>query len=152
MTRLLVPLLAAAIVATALAALASAGGGDRDRRGDKRGGEYSIGLWGDVPYSDVQVAEGVPNLIADVNRRRLAFTVHDGDIKAGSSRCDDAVYQQFKAFLNSFRAPAIYSPGDNEWTDCDRPAGGRYDSEERLEYIRGTFFESPGPSASAASG
>ena len=91
----------------------------------------------------MQVTSGVPNLIADANRQRLAFTVHDGDIKAGSSVCDDAVYQQFKAFLNSFRAPALYTPGDNEWTDCDRPAAGGYDSEERLEYIRANFFDSP---------
>ena len=47
-------------------------------------GAYAIGLWGDLPYSDVQAQVGVPNLIAYMNRHELAFTVHDGDLKAGS--------------------------------------------------------------------
>ena len=45
---------------------------------------YAIGLWGDLPYSDVQALTGVPNLIADMNQQELAFTVHDGDLKAGN--------------------------------------------------------------------
>jgi hypothetical protein len=143
MRRLLVPILAAVIVAAISAALASAGrNDDHDDRGDSRG-SYAIGLWGDVPYSDEQVTSGVPNLIADMNRQRLTFSVHNGDIKAGGSRCDDPVYQQFEAYLNALRAPALYTPGDNEWTDCDRPAAGGYDSEERLELIRASFFDKP---------
>jgi hypothetical protein len=137
------PLLAAAIVAGISAALASAGrDDDGDAPGDSRSA-YAIGLWGDVPYSDEQVTSGVPNLVADMNRQRLAFTVHDGDIKAGGSRCDDSVYQQFEAFLNALRAPALYTPGDNEWTDCDRPSAGGFDAEERLQHIRENFFDTP---------
>ena len=45
---------------------------------------YAIGLWGDLPYSDLQALTGVPNLIADMNRQDLEFTVHDGDFKAGN--------------------------------------------------------------------
>jgi len=52
---------------------------------------YAIGLWGDLPYSAEQAA-GVSALIADMNWRRLAFTVHDGDLKAGGTRCDDVIY------------------------------------------------------------
>jgi hypothetical protein len=137
------PLLAAAIVAAISAALASAGrDDDGDAPGDSRSA-YAIGLWGDVPYSDEQVTSGVPNLVADMNRQRPAFTVHNGDIKAGGSRCDDSVYQQFEAFLNALRAPALYTPGDNEWTDCDRPSAGGFDSEERLQHIRENFFDTP---------
>ena len=116
---------------------------DRDHDDDDRdeGSSHALGVWGDVPYSDVQTTSGVPNMIADMNRQRLAFTVHDGDIKAGGSRCDDTVYAQFEAFLNSLRAPAMYTPGDNEWTDCDRPAAGGFDSEERLQHIRANLFD-----------
>ena len=85
---------------------------------------------------------GVPNLIADMNRSRLAFSVHDGDIKAGGGRCDDAVYLQFEGYLNSLRSPAMYTPGDNEWTDCDRPAAGGFSSAERLEFLRANLFDS----------
>ena len=39
---------------------------------------YSIGLWGDLPYSAEQAAV-IPNLLADMNSQDLAFTAHDGD-------------------------------------------------------------------------
>src|SRR5262245_24980212 len=66
------------------------------------GGSYAIGLWGDLPYSDVQALTGVPNLIADMNEHELAFTVHDGDLKAGNgipgsvtpTTCSGALYTQ----------------------------------------------------------
>jgi hypothetical protein len=142
MSRLLIPVLAAVMAAAATAGLAIAGR-DHGERGGGSGSPHAVGVWGDVPYSPEQVTTGVPNLIADMNRQKLAFTVHDGDIKAGGDRCDQQVYEQFEAYLNSLKAPALYTPGDNEWTDCDRPTAGAYDSEERLELIRATFFDSP---------
>jgi hypothetical protein len=96
MSRLLIPVLAAVIAAAATAALAIAGWADDDRSGG-RGSPYSVGVCGDLPYSPEQTTTGVPNLIADMNRQKLAFTVHDGDIKAGGDRCDQPVYDQFKS-------------------------------------------------------
>ncbi len=133
-------LLVAALIAAAVTTGLAAAGDDEGRDDDSR--TYDVGLWGDVPYSDVQTTTGVPNLIADMNRHRLAFTVHDGDIKAGGTRCDNNVYAEAEAFFNSLRAPAIYTPGDNEWTDCDRPTNGPYLSSERLQFIRSTMFDS----------
>src|SRR4051794_13262541 len=46
--------------------------------------QYAVGLWGDLPYNDVQAQTGVPNLIADMNNSDISFSVHDGDLKAGS--------------------------------------------------------------------
>jgi hypothetical protein len=125
--------------ATAGIALAGGGHGDDDRG---RGHSYHVGLWGDVPYSEAQRTAGVPSLVADMNRSRLAFSIHDGDIKAGGEPCDDAIYHQFEGYLNALRAPAMFTPGDNEWTDCDRPAAGGFDSAERLEFIRTNLFDS----------
>ena len=34
------------------------------------------------------------------------------------------------------RAPAIFTPGDNDWTDCDRPSNGGFNSLERLDHER----------------
>jgi hypothetical protein len=135
MNRYLLPFLAALIAAAAVTGLAAAGDDDRDDR------SYALGLWGDLPYSDVQKTEGIPNLIADLNAAQLAFTVHDGDIKAGGSRCDDIVYAEAEGFFNSLRSPAMYTPGDNEWTDCDRASSGAYVSGARLQYIRETMFD-----------
>jgi len=125
-----------------------------DRDGDdgrEKSEPYAIGLWGDLPYSDVQALVGVPNLIADMNRHDLAFTVHDGDLKAGSgtpgsvtpTTCSDALYVQALGFFNALRAPAMLTPGDNDWTDCDRPANGGFSSRERLDHERLVFFNTP---------
>src|SRR5882724_8239599 len=72
------------LVAASTAFAASRFGGDDDRDDDERR-SYAIGLWGDLPYSDVQALTGVPNLIADMNRHDLAFTAQDGDLKAGNA-------------------------------------------------------------------
>jgi hypothetical protein len=105
---------------------------------------YAIGLWGDLPYSDVQATIGVPNLIADMNVHRLAFTVHDGDLKQGSnSPCDDVLYFRSLDMFNSLDAPAMFTPGDNDWTDCDRPSNGGFDSLGRLDRERQIFFSTP---------
>jgi hypothetical protein len=135
------------VLAATFMAAAVVGGTSRvmaaseDENGD--GGAYAIGLWGDVPYSPLQDTVGVPNLIADMNAQRLAFTVNDGDLKAGSSRCDNAVYARALEFFDSLEAPAMFTPGDNDWTDCDRPSAGAYSSRERLDYERQLFFSTP---------
>jgi hypothetical protein len=104
-------------------------------------GPYAIGLWGDLPYSTLQATVGVPNLIADMNSQNLAFTAHDGDLKAGSSECTDAVYAQALGYFASLRAPAVFTPGDNDWVDCDRTAG--YNSLAQLDKERKLFFSTP---------
>ncbi len=115
-----------------------------ERNDDKSNEPYAVGLWGDLPYSPAQATVGVPNLIADMNAQRLKFTVHNGDLKAGSgSPCDDALYAQSLAFFNSLNAPAMFTPGDNDWTDCDRPANGGFNSLERLDKERAVFFSTP---------
>ena len=101
---------------------------------------YAIGLWGDVPYSPAQVP-GVWNMIADMNDQNLAFTVNDGDLKAGSGACDDSVYANAVGFLNALSAPAAFTPGDNDWTDCDRVAG--FSSLAQLDKERAIFFSTP---------
>jgi hypothetical protein len=139
MRKHLVPLLAALLAAAATASFAladpQAGQGRHDRPRS-----YAIGLWGDMPYNADQQSTGVPNLIVDMNRRHLAFIAHDGDIKSGSEQCTDDVYTRALGYFNSSRAPAIYTPGDNEWTDCDRANNGAYNSLERLAHLRATMF------------
>jgi hypothetical protein len=139
MRRHLLPLAAALLAAAATAGLSFAGDDRRDD--DREGRSYEVGLWGDLPYSAEQRESGVPSMIADMNRERLAFSVHNGDIKAGGERCDDPIYSQFEGYLNSLEAPAAYTPGDNEWTDCDRPNNGPYSSRERLDHIRANLFD-----------
>ena len=108
---------------------------------------YSIGLWGDLPYSAEQAAV-LPNLIADMNSQDLAFTAHDGDLRqgSGSPNCaDNSIYTNALGYFASLRAPAIFTPGDNDWTDCDRlslGADGR-NSLSELDFERSLFFSTP---------
>ena len=134
--------------ATFAAGIAVAG---KDKGNDKNF-EYAVGLWGDMPYSDAQAQTGVPNLIADMNDQDIEFSVHDGDLKAGNAipgsvtpttcqiATEPTIYTQGLGCFNSLEKPAIFTPGDNDWTDCDRTSNGGFNALERLQYERGVFF------------
>ena len=95
---------------------------------------------GDVPYgTPAELAQ----LTDTLNGVPLAFTIHVGDIKSGSSLCSDEAFATVHKLFERFAQPLIYTPGDNEWTDCHRISNGRYDPLERLEKIRTLFFSTP---------
>jgi hypothetical protein len=133
-------------ISVMMAAISLANADDRGgARDDNEKDSYAIGLWGDLPYSQEQATVGIPNLIADVNSQRLAFTVHDGDLKAGSnSPCDDALYTTALGYFTSLKAPAVFTPGDNDWTDCDRPSNGGYNTALRI-FPDMSVFQSKAP-------
>lgn len=134
----------AALVGVAAVGIVAAQSGRVDNAERAGWSAYAIGLWGDLPYSTEQEKTGVPNLIADMNAQRLAFTVHNGDLKQGSnSPCDEALYQRSLGYFNSLEAPAMFTPGDNDWTDCDRGNNGGYWSLDRLDHERVVFFAEP---------
>ena len=105
------------------------------------GGEppVTVGLWGDIPYTP----DGVPKvarMIEDMNAADLDFSVFDGDIKGGAP-CENRYYTEALARFNSFAAPLVYVPGDNEWTDCHATGS---DPLERLAHLRRVMFSRPG--------
>src|SRR5947209_2088027 len=56
------PLLAALVLGTLAVGLTTAALARQAATNDKQFA-YAVGLWGDLPYSDVQATTGVPNLI-----------------------------------------------------------------------------------------
>ncbi len=102
---------------------------------------FSFIAFGDMPYGAPEIV-GPPfeRLIAAINKADPAFSIHVGDIKSGSSPCDDAEFARQRAYFNSFRGALVYTPGDNEWTDCHREKAGGYDPLERLARLRQVFF------------
>lgn len=100
---------------------------------------YQVGLIGDLLYSDEELAKW-PNLMAALDAAPLAFVIHDGDFKSGSSRCDDEVFEDRLRRFQASAHPFVFVPGDNEWTDCHRENNGSYDPLERLAKLRGMFF------------
>ena len=101
---------------------------------------FSVALIGDLPYTPVQ-EERFLDLIEEVNQSDVAFVIHDGDLKSGSTECSDEVMLERKQLFETFTKPFVYVLGDNEWTDCHREKSGSYDSLERLDYVRALFTE-----------
>ncbi|MEY4577613.1 MAG: hypothetical protein RL701_2316 [Pseudomonadota bacterium] len=102
-----------------------------------------IALIGDVPYRDRDIVK-FDEVIREINSARLDFTLHTGDIKSGSSLCSDDLIRVRFDQLAQLQRPLVYTPGDNEWTDCHRPAAGGFNPNERLAKVRSLFFPSPG--------
>jgi hypothetical protein len=100
---------------------------------------FTFAAIGDVPYGP---HEEFAALVDKINTKSLAFTIHVGDIKSGSTVCSDETFLSVRQLFDRFDRALIYTPGDNEWTDCHRLNNGRYDPLERLEKIRQLFFAS----------
>jgi len=146
-------LLAAAAIAACFAAPVFA---DNSHDFDSNGA-LTLAVIGDWPYNNL-LLDNAGLLTASVNAdRHVRFLIHVGDIHSGSQPCtsaailppiatsnpgwNQAVFQRFQ----QFNVPVVYTPGDNEWTDChkskEKSAG---DPLKELAAVRGLFFSRPG--------
>jgi len=108
---------------------------------------FDFVVLGDMPYGEkAEVYPPFEALIAEINRRAPAFTIHVGDTKAGRGECSDDWLSEQLDYMNSFESALIYTPGDNEWTDCHRDIAGSMDPLDRLAFIRDNYFTEPGAS------
>jgi hypothetical protein len=105
---------------------------------------FGFAVLGDIPYTPALLAS-FPNIAAQVNADpAVQWVTHVGDIKSGSTVCSDEYFATIKSGFDLFADPFVYTPGDNEWTDCHRPNNGAYNPLERLDKIREVFFPKPG--------
>lgn len=122
-------------------ALALAGCGSPPDRASPA--SVTFALLGDTPYNDSE-AHRLDRMLHTINLDRdIELVLHAGDIKSGSSDCSNELFQQRYQQLQSLQRPWIYTPGDNEWTDCHRPPAGAYLPTERLAALRKIFFPQP---------
>jgi hypothetical protein len=130
---------------------ALADGGASSSQGDKREAgqgprNYTIALFGDMPYNALGKRQ-YPALLADINASHVAFSVFDGDLKAGGDGpcTDDNLYTPALQNFGTLKDPLIWLPGDNDWTDCwgrygaQSTAPGADDPIERLQHERELF-------------
>ena len=103
-------------------------------------GSFHFCALGDMPYELPEDFERFDHVIEAVNAERPAFTAHVGDTKAGGTPCSDEAMQRTWNSFAKFDHPLVYTPGDNEWTDCHREAAGSRDPLERLDALRARFF------------
>lgn len=101
---------------------------------------------GDTAYKDKRY-DDYHGLVDKINRAKPAFTVHVGDT-LGYQQCSDETFAKITQSFQRFDAPLIYTPGDNEWTDCYKP-GLRSDTNpkgfseyrlDRLQTLRQLYF------------
>ncbi len=151
MRRALLAVAMLALTALLAPAIAGAGNGTPD---DNSATPVTYAVIGDTPYGQPQV-NNFPNDVAEINAdNSVRLVMHLGDIKNGSSRCDTSYFEQIRADFDQFKDPLVYTPGDNEWTDCHRANNGGYwpagpvlngdTRPARLAEIHRIFFDRPG--------
>jgi len=134
----------------------------------------NIAVFGDSPYgtspTDTAEFEATPAFIDAINAdTEVSLVLNVGDIHSGKQYCTEDYNRSIYSLWTTFKSPVIYTPGDNEWTDChkSKEGGGTYNAVtgqidykvdslgtpisyasgnpvENLNLIRSIFFAKPG--------
>ena len=95
----------------------------------------TIAVYGDAPYgttpTDTAEFDATPAFIAAINADPdVSLVLHVGDIHSGKQFCTEAYDRSIFELWKAFDDPLVYTPGDNEWTDCNKAGegGGAYDA------------------------
>jgi hypothetical protein len=112
-------------------------------------GVLSIAVYGDSPYgvnnADTAQLEATPTFIKTINDDSdVSLVLNVGDIHSGKQTCSLAYDKSIYDLWSAFQSPVVYTPGDNEWTDCHKSKEGGLDPLDNLGYIRDIFFTTPG--------
>jgi hypothetical protein len=80
-------------------------------------------VYGDAPYgttpSDTAEFQATPAFIGSINADPdVSLVAHVGDIHSGKQYCTEAYDRSIADLWRSYQDPLIYTPGDNEWSDC----------------------------------
>jgi hypothetical protein len=117
-------------------------------------GPLTLAIYGDSPYGNSAYAPGgvpantwqrekSPQFIDTINSdTSVSEVIQVGDIHSGKQFCTSAYDEDIASLWQSFQKPLVYSPGDNEWTDCHKATsvtvpgeGGGFTDGTGLHYI-----------------
>jgi hypothetical protein len=112
----------------------------------------TLAVFGDAPYgttpTDTAEFEASPAFIASINGDpKVDLVMHVGDIHSGKQFCTEAYDRSVYELWTSFKNPVVYTPGDNEWTDCNKAGegGGAYNkTTHQIDYLKdasGNFID-----------
>ena len=129
--------------------------------------KVTVAVFGDWPYGQV-LFDNASLLVNSINADRdVSLVIHVGDIHSGSQPCTSAginnyspptppatppiatsypdynqkIYFQFQ----QIKPPVVYTPGDNEWTDCHKTKEFKSGAPlNELTAVRTVFFAHPG--------
>lgn len=114
----------------------------------------TLAVFGDAPYgannADTAAFDATPAFVDAVNRDpHVRLVAHVGDIHSGSQKCTVAYDRSVADMWTAFKDPLVYTPGDNEWSDCQKAKelpgsdfGG--DPLKHLTAVRSIFFPRAG--------
>ena len=136
----------AAAAATAAAVLLVATGvasadGPSDRTHDDT---FTMAVFGDSPYgtkpSDIAEQNATPAFVDSINADpSVRMVLHVGDIHSGKQYCTLDYDQAIFSLWTGFDDPLVYTPGDNEWTDCHKAGegGGTWNPvTQQIDYVK----------------
>jgi hypothetical protein len=157
------------LIATSAIALLVAGPQSVASAHADRADGFTLAVYGDSPYglsnTDTSQVALTPQFIAAVNADpNVSGVLHVGDIHSGKSFCTVDYDNQIASLWSTFKDPLVYTPGDNEWSDCHKTGegGGKYnattgaidfiangsyaqgDPAANLALVRSRFFAKPG--------
>lgn len=106
---------------------------------------FSFITIGDTPYSEVELEALQGPLGEAIKDSGQPFVIHYGDLKGGGEACSRKLLKERRELINDFLPGRVfYTPGDNEWADCDRAFLKPALSElEMLSLLRKMFFRKP---------
>jgi hypothetical protein len=118
---------------------------DGEDDGRDSGETLTLAVFGDWPYS-LDLLAAAPLLLHSINSDPdVALVLHVGDIHSGSFPCSAAWNQGIFDIFEQFEDPFVYTPGDNEWCDCQKAKEGSSGAPlAELAGIRSLFFPNPG--------
>jgi hypothetical protein len=97
---------------------------------------------GDMPYTDAQAIDLDNEIKPKIRAGGFPFAIHYGDFKSGGDDCNGTELRAaYKQVMDLLPGRVFFTPGDNDWTDCDRNRLARPISElKRLAELREVFF------------
>src|SRR5262245_40515528 len=121
------------VIVSAVVAAAVATAIPARRAGAADATPFTVAVYGDAPYgtkpSDTAEFNATPAFIASVNADPdVVEVIHVGDIHSGKQFCTEAYDRSIYQLWTAYTKPLVYTPGDNEWTDCHKSGegGGTY--------------------------
>ena len=117
----------------------------------------TLAVYGDSPYgtspTDTVQTDKTAAFIDSINNDpKVDLVLHVGDIHSGSQFCTESYDRTIADLWLGFKNPVVYTPGDNEWTDCHKKKQGGHlgvdyadgDPLANLDLVRSIFFANPG--------
>src|SRR4051794_39507327 len=136
-------MLAGALGASLVISSATSSAGNGNPFNPSSGNTLTLAVYGDAPYgttpTDTAEFAATPAFIASINDDpKVDLVLHVGDIDSGKQYCTEAYNRTVFDLWTAFKDPLIYTPGDNEWSDCHKAGegGGTYNKvTKQIDYV-----------------